>query len=70
MADRLGWEWEIEPVPWDACDHPWNVRQPVIADTSRLREVLGVSEPDPREATLAQIDWLWENRAELQQRFG
>lgn len=70
VAERLDWEWEIEPVPWAACDHPWNVRQPVIADTTRLHEALGLHEPDPVEATLAQIDWLWENRAELQQRFG
>lgn len=70
VAERLEWEWEIEPVSWAAGDHPWNVRQPVIADTTRLRETLGVREPDPVEATLAQIDWLWENRVELQQRFG
>jgi len=25
----------------------------------------GVVEPDPHAATLAQIDWLWEHRAEL-----
>jgi len=68
VADRLGWEWEIDPVPWATCDHPWNVRHPVIADITRLEEVLGVRGPDPVQATLAQIDWLWENRAELQQR--
>jgi len=70
VAGRLGWEWEIDPVPWASCDHPWNVRHPVIADITRLQEVLGVREPDPVQATLAQIDWLWENRAELAQRPG
>ena len=68
VAERLGWEWEIHPVPWSTCDHPWNVRHPVIADLARLQEVLAVREPDSVQATVAQIDWLWENRAELQQR--
>ena len=40
-------------------------RHPVIVDVSRLEQVLGVTEPEPIEATLAQIDWLWERRAEL-----
>jgi nucleoside-diphosphate-sugar epimerase len=62
VADRLGWEWEPEPVPWEDSDHPWNVRHPVIAETTRLREELGVTEPDPVEATHQQIDWLWANR--------
>jgi nucleoside-diphosphate-sugar epimerase len=62
VAERLGWEWEIEDVAWSESDHPWNVRHPVVADTTRLQEQLGVREPDPLEATLAQIDWLWERR--------
>jgi nucleoside-diphosphate-sugar epimerase len=65
VAERLDWEWQPEEVPWGDDDHPWNVRQPVIADTTRLCDVLRVSEPDPRAATLAQIDWLWEHRTEL-----
>ena len=64
VAERLGWSWEPVEVPWEAGDHPWNVRHPVVADTGRLREVLGVSEPDPVAATEAQIDWLWERREE------
>jgi nucleoside-diphosphate-sugar epimerase len=64
VAERLGWSWDPVEVPWDASDHPWNVRHPVITDTARLREVLGVSEPDPVAATIAQIEWLWEHRAE------
>lgn len=70
VAEQLGWEWEIDPVPWAECDHPWNTRHPVIADVTRLQDVLGVREPDPVQATVAQIDWLWENRAELQQGTG
>jgi nucleoside-diphosphate-sugar epimerase len=65
VADRLDWSWELEAVAWEDCDHPWNIRHPVVADTARLREVLGVIEPDPYAATVAQVDWLWERRAEL-----
>jgi nucleoside-diphosphate-sugar epimerase len=65
VAERLGWEWEPVEVAWADGDHPWNVRQPVVADTTRLQEQLGVCEPDPLAATIAQIDWLWEQRAAL-----
>jgi nucleoside-diphosphate-sugar epimerase len=65
VAERLGWEWETEEIAWAEGDHPWNVRHPIVADTTRLREVLGVLEPGPRDATLAQIDWLWEQRDAL-----
>jgi hypothetical protein len=64
VAERLDWCWEPVDVPWHEGDHPWNVRHPVVADTSRLRDVLRVTDPDPVAATLAQIDWLWEHRAE------
>ena len=65
VAERLGWEWNLEPVGWAESDHPWNVRHPVIADTTRLQMTLGVDEPNPLHATLAQIDWLWSNRTRL-----
>jgi nucleoside-diphosphate-sugar epimerase len=65
VAERLGWEWELAEVPWADGDHPWNVRQPVVADTARLQRRLEVTEPDPLAATTAQIDWLWEHRAAL-----
>jgi nucleoside-diphosphate-sugar epimerase len=65
VAERLDWAWEPEEVAWADGDHPWNVRHPIIGDTARLREVLGVREPDPFEATVAQIDWLWEHRDAL-----
>jgi len=64
VAERLGWSWEPVDVAWEDGDHPWNVRHPVVADTGRLRRVLGVTEPDPVAATVAQIDWLWEHRGE------
>jgi nucleoside-diphosphate-sugar epimerase len=65
VAERLGWEWETDEITWADGDHPWNVRHPVVADTTRLQRRLGVTEPDPLEATIAQIDWLWERRSEL-----
>jgi nucleoside-diphosphate-sugar epimerase len=65
VAERLGWEWEPVEVAWADGDHPWNVRHPVVADTTRLREQLRVRQPDPLEATIAQVDWLWEQRAAL-----
>jgi nucleoside-diphosphate-sugar epimerase len=65
VAAELGWEWEIQTVGPDASDHPWNVRHPVIGDTSRLRNVLGVVEPDPVAATTEQVRWLWEHRERL-----
>jgi nucleoside-diphosphate-sugar epimerase len=65
VAERLGWEWEPEEVAWAESDHPWNVRHPLVTDTTRLQNGLGVVDPDPLEATIAQIDWLWEQRAVL-----
>jgi nucleoside-diphosphate-sugar epimerase len=63
VAARLDWAWEPVNVPWEEGDHPWNVRHPVVTDTTRLRQTLGVTDPDPIAATAAQIDWLWDNRA-------
>jgi nucleoside-diphosphate-sugar epimerase len=63
VADRLRWDWQPVAIPWEQGDHPWNVRHPVVADTTRLRDTLGVTEPNPVAATEAQIDWLWEHRA-------
>jgi nucleoside-diphosphate-sugar epimerase len=64
VAERLDWSWELVHVSWKEGDHPWNVRHPVVADTTRLRDVLGVIEPDPVASTVAQIEWLREHRAE------
>jgi nucleoside-diphosphate-sugar epimerase len=65
VAEQLDWEWDTRTVGWDEGDHPWNVRHPVIADTSRLQRVLGVVEPDPLRATAEQVAWLWDRREEL-----
>ena len=65
VAKQLEWEWQPHAIDWRESDHPWNVRHPVLADTTRLRNVLGVAEPDPVAATKAQIDWLWDRRCEL-----
>lgn len=65
VEELLGWKWEIEHVPWEEGDHPWNVRHPVLADTTRLRDVLGVTGAEPLAATSDQIGWLWRQRAEL-----
>jgi nucleoside-diphosphate-sugar epimerase len=65
VAEELDWSWEPEEVPWDEGDHPWNVRHPILADTTRLRDVLGVHEPSATEATRAQVRWLWEHRAQV-----
>jgi len=66
VADQLGWDWQPDAVAGRDGDHPWNVRHPVLADTGRLRHVLGVQEPDPLDATRAQIAWLWDHRDELE----
>ncbi len=64
---RLG-SGSSEPVEWQPDnDHPWGVRHPVVADTARLEQVLGVLEPDPHSATVAQIEWLWANRESLRE---
>jgi nucleoside-diphosphate-sugar epimerase len=68
VAEQLDWTWEVEHARWPAGDHPWNVRQPVLADTTRLRIELAVTEPHPNAATVATIDWLWEQRAEIAAR--
>jgi nucleoside-diphosphate-sugar epimerase len=65
VGDQLGWSWEFEEVAWSEGDHPWNVRHPILADTSRLQEVLGVREPTATAGTRKQIEWLWEHREEL-----
>lgn len=65
VAGRLSWDWEAENVAWEDSDHPWNVRHPVLVDTSRLRDVLGVATPEPRQATEEQIYWLWQHRDDI-----
>lgn len=70
VGRELDWEWEPAVVGWEDGDHPWNVRHPVLVDTTRLRSVLGVGDADPMAATVAQIAWLWEHRHGVQQLVG
>ena len=57
----LDWEFEFASVGFDEADHPWKSRHPVLCDTRRLEDVLGVSEPDPGAALAECVAWLWEN---------
>jgi hypothetical protein len=66
VGERLGWTWEPELVGGDRAEHPWAVRHPVMADTTRLETELGVDAPEPVAATAETVDWLWERREELE----
>lgn len=57
----LDWEFEFEIVGPDDADHPWKGAHPVLCDTRRLEQVLGVTDPDPREALAECVHWLWEH---------
>ena len=65
VATELGHEWELSESDWADDPHPWNVRHPVLVDTRRLTEVLRVREPDPLDATRAQVHWLFEHGPHL-----
>lgn len=60
----LDWEWEPMVVPWEAAGHPFKVQSPFVCSDARLREVLGVTVPDPRAALAETVQWLWEHGAE------
>ncbi len=57
----LDWEFEFESVGFDEAEHPWQTVHPVFGSDRRLRETLGVTEPDSRAALAECIAWLWEN---------
>jgi nucleoside-diphosphate-sugar epimerase len=61
VARLLGWEWDPVRVSFDEAEHPWHTIHPVLCSDRRLREVLGVTEPDPREALAECVAWLWDN---------
>lgn len=61
IARLLDWEFRFEHVPFDGAEHPWQIRHPVVCDTRRLQDVLGVTEPDPDEALAECVRWLWEH---------
>lgn len=64
VGQLLGWEWEPMLVPWGAAWHPFQSQSPYFCSDARLREVLGVHEPDPRAALAETVTWLWEHGAE------
>lgn len=60
----LDWEWDPVEVAYDPNGeppHPFALASPCVFDDRRLREVLGVHEPDPRAALEATVRWLWEH---------
>jgi nucleoside-diphosphate-sugar epimerase len=62
----LDWTWEPVDVPFDATSdapHPFAVASPCVFDDRRLRDVLGVTEPDPRAALEDLVHWLAERPA-------
>jgi nucleoside-diphosphate-sugar epimerase len=64
IARILGWSWEPVDVPFDPAGepaHPFALASPCIFDDRRLRDVLGVTEPEPREALADMVRWLWEH---------
>jgi nucleoside-diphosphate-sugar epimerase len=60
----LDWEWEPVAVRWEEADHPYKIQSPFVCSDARLREILGVTEPDPREALAETVRWLWDHGAE------
>ena len=64
IARVLDWKWEPVVVPWDAAGHPFKIQSPYFCSDRRLREVLGVTEPDPAEALVDTVAWLWKHGAE------
>jgi nucleoside-diphosphate-sugar epimerase len=65
IAALLDWEWEPVRVAFNETDHPWQTAHPVLCSDRRLREVLGVSAPDPRGALADTVHWLWDHREQL-----
>jgi hypothetical protein len=65
IAALLDWEWQPVRVPFAETDHPWQTAQPVLCSDHRLREVLKVTDPDPRDALADTVRWLWAHREKL-----
>ena len=65
VARMLEWDWVPVAVPFAEADHPWATAHPIFASDRRLRDVLGVDEPDPLAALERTLRWLWEHRTEL-----
>ena len=54
----LDWHWEPTRVAFTAADHPWQVTHPFLCSDRRLREILCVEGPDPRDALAECLEWL------------
>lgn len=57
----LNWEWEPVAVSLAAARHPFQLASPLVVSDRRLREVLLVTDPDPRDALEATVRWYWEH---------
>jgi nucleoside-diphosphate-sugar epimerase len=58
----LAWDWDPVDVPFDPTTdpaHPFALASPCIFDDRRLRDILNVSEPDPRAALEDLVHWLF-----------
>jgi nucleoside-diphosphate-sugar epimerase len=64
IGEILNWTWEPVFVRWEEVDHPYKGNSPYFFSDARLREVLEVLEPDPREALAETVRWLWDHGAE------
>jgi nucleoside-diphosphate-sugar epimerase len=62
IAELLDWRWEPQRVSFHDEDHPWQTSHPVLVNDQRLREVLGVTAPDPEDALAETVRWLWQHR--------
>lgn len=59
----LGWQWEPVFVRFEEATHPFKAQSPFFFSDARLRDVLGVTEPDPRAALEETVRWLWDHGA-------
>jgi len=64
IAALLDWEWEPVRVAFNEADHPWQTAHPVFCSDRRLRETLGVSAPDPRQALAETVHWLRDHHTQ------
>ena len=51
----------VGPFPVSAVTHPFMLYTPGVYSDERLRLVLGVKGPDPRQALQETVNWLWEH---------
>lgn len=61
IAELLGWRWEPAWVDWHEASHLFKAQAPFVCSDTRLRDVLGVTGPDPRAALAEAVRWLWDH---------